>query len=64
MYMVVANILELGFGLDLNALVIVPALVAPLGFGLFLFHFSLGLFPLLQNMIKSRFEIKWVPLGA
>ena len=55
MYMCFANILSLGFGLDLNALVVMPAIVAPLGVGLFLFHFSLGFYPILQGMLKKFF---------
>ena len=58
MYMAVANILKLGFAFDLNALVVMPAVAAPLGFGLFLFHFSLGMYPMLQSMIKGMFKEK------
>ena len=54
-YMVVANALSLGLDFDLNALVIMPALVAPILFGLSLFHFSLGLFPFLQIALKPLF---------
>jgi hypothetical protein len=55
MYMIFANFLSLLLDFDLNALVVMPAIVAPLGFGLCLFHYSLGLVPIAQNMLKPFF---------
>jgi hypothetical protein len=54
-YMALATLLKLGMGTDLNAIVKVPALAAPLGFGLFLYHFALGCFPTIQGMVKPFF---------
>lgn len=59
MYMAVANMLSLGCGFDLNALVVMPAAFAPIGMGLFLFHFCMGIIPIVQKaVIKPLFEPK------
>ena len=55
-YMALATLLKLGMGVSLNAMVKVPAIAAPLGFGLFLYHFALGGFPFLQKAMLSSFK--------
>ena len=54
-YMALAAVLKLGMAVDLNALVVAPVVVAPLGCGLFLYHFVLGGFPLLHERLKPLF---------
>lgn len=54
-YMALATLLKLGLAIDLNSIVGVPALAAPLGFGLFLYHFALGGFPYLQKAVAPLF---------
>ena len=54
-YMALATLLKLGMNINLNAAVGVPAVAAPLGFGLFLYHFALGVFPYLQAAVKPLF---------
>ena len=54
-YMALATLLKLGMGVDLNAAVGVPAVAAPLGFGLFLYHFvvsSMSLFKIKRKREK------------
>ena len=54
-YMALATLLKCGFGISLNAMVGAPVVAAPLGFGLFLYHFALGCFPYLQSAVKPLF---------
>ena len=54
--MAAATLLKLGMGINLNAMVGVPAIAAPLGAGLFLYHFALGCFPFLQEAVKPLFK--------
>ena len=55
--MALATLLKLSpLGIDLNAMVGCPALVAPLGFGLFLYHFALGCFPFVQKAVAPLFQ--------
>lgn len=42
---------KLGMALDLNALVVYPTVVAPIGFGWFLYHFAYVLFPILNEKL-------------
>lgn len=58
MYMAAATLLKLGMSVDLNALVMTPAVVAPVGFGLFLYHFALGCFPFIQKAVMPLFAEK------
>ena len=56
-YMALATLLKLcPLAIDLNALVGVPAIAAPLGFGLFLYHFALGFFPFIQKAVAPLFK--------
>lgn len=54
-YMALATILKLGYAVDLDAMVVMPALAAPLGVGLFCYHFALGGFPVLHKAVKPLF---------
>ena len=54
-YMALATLLKLGMGVSLLSMGS-PSLVAPLGFGLFLYHFALGGVPYLQAALKPLFE--------
>jgi len=54
-YMGLAVVLK-AFDLDLNAIVVMPSVVAPLGFGLFLYHFALGFFPCIQKAVMPCFS--------
>ena len=53
-YMALAVVLELGAGLDLNAMVGNPLLVAPIGFGAFLYVFAIYLVPVLQKNVFAK----------
>ena len=55
-YMALATLLKTAFGISLNSMVGIPAIAAPLGFGLFLYHFALGGFPYLQKAVKPLFD--------
>ena len=52
--MALAVVLELGAGLDLNAMVGNPLLVAPIGFGAFLYVFAIYLVPVLQKNVFAK----------
>ena len=53
--MALATLLKLGMSIDLNAMVGMPAIAAPLGMGLFLYHFALGGVPYLQKALMPLF---------
>ena len=57
-YLALSVVFSLGFDMNLNAMVKMPGIVAPLGFGLFLYHFALGGFPILQGAMKPYFAKK------
>jgi len=54
-YMAFATVLKLAFGLSLNALVMNPLIAAPVGFGIFLYHYAYVLFPALHEAIAGLF---------
>lgn len=56
-YMALATLLKTcPLAIDLNSLVGIPAIAAPLGFGLFLYHFALGFFPYIQSAVAPLFK--------
>jgi len=55
-YMAFAVVAKLALGLSLNALVKNPFLVAPVGFGWFLYHYAYVLYPLLHDAIVGFFK--------
>jgi len=56
-YMALAVVLK-GLAIDLNALVVMPSVVAPLGFGLGIYHFALTFGPLMNKMVMPLFKPK------
>jgi len=54
-YLALSTVLKLAFGLCLNTLVGMPALVAPIGFGYFLYHYAYVLYPLLHENLFANF---------
>jgi len=57
-YMAFSTILKIAFGISLNALVKMPMLVAPIGFGWFLYHYAYVPYPLLHEHVFSKFFAK------
>lgn len=56
-YMALATLLKMcPLAFDLNSAVVIPAVAAPLGFGLFLYHFALGFFPFIQKAVSPLFK--------
>jgi len=55
-YLSFATVLKIGFGIALNELVGAPIYVAPIGCGLFLYHFALGGFPFIQAAAAPFFK--------
>jgi len=53
-YMAFATVLKLAFGFCLNTFVKKPLLVAPIGFGYFLYHYAYGIYPVLQEHVFSK----------
>jgi len=53
-YMAFATVLKLAFGFCLNTFVKNPLLVAPVGFGYFLYHYAYGIYPVLQEHVFSK----------
>ena len=53
-YMAFATVLKLAFGFCLNTLVKKPLLAAPIGFGLFLWHYAYVLYPILNEKLFCK----------
>ena len=50
------QVLKIAFGFSLNAVVKMPLLVAPIGFGYVLYHYAYVLFPLMnENFFNKAF---------